>query len=524
MSPKTAILHPQKKHKYLIILILCAFTFAPLSLYAQNPPKPLTADEFNLASQINTVFRRAVQQVLPSVVSLRVYKKTNAPSLRFFEPDQSVSLGSGIIIDSAGYIITNNHVAEDYVKIEVILTDGTEIEAEEAYLDPDTDLAIVRINPGDKDLHAAKFGDSDKAQVGDFVLAIGSPFSLTQTVTMGIISFKGRQTNILGKWGYEDFIQTDADINKGNSGGPLINLYGEIVGVNSNILSPTGVAAGYGFSIPSNIAKSVSAQLIANKRVERGWLGVNMIGLKDVRSIPEDQINLALAQRGARRALGKIPLTVDGVWISEVVDGSPAQDAGLELYDVVISLDGKGYFTSRDLRDYIATLSAGYTATCVVWRDGEQKTVDVTLGDRAEARAEEEQTLMAQAEALKDDARSRLFGQRDRERSIVENPPKKDEGKLGIEVGLLNPQYATSYGYAADTEGIFIRQVTAKSLGAQAKLQAGDIILSIDGKEVKTPQQVKEIVDKADLKKGIRIKIRNQDGEKIRIVQKDPTE
>ncbi|MCP4708381.1 MAG: PDZ domain-containing protein, partial [Planctomycetes bacterium] len=493
------------------------------SLYAQTPPKPLTADELNLASQINTVFRRAVQQVLPSVVSLRVYKKTDAPSLRFFEPDQSVSLGSGIIIDPDGYIVTNNHVAEDYVKIEVILNDGSTVEAIDAYLDPDTDLAIVHIDPSDKDLHAASFGDSDKAQVGDFVLAIGSPFSLTQTVTMGIISFKGRQTQILGKWGYEDFIQTDADINKGNSGGPLINLFGEIVGVNSNILSPTGVAAGYGFSIPSNIAKNVSEQLIANKRVERGWLGVNMIGLKDIRIVDTGEVDLALGKRGAGRALGKIPLTVDGVWISEVVGGSPAEEAGLELYDVVITLDGKEYFTSRELRDYIATLSPGHTAICDIWRDGEKMTVKVTLGDRAEARAEEEQTLLAQVEALKNETRRSLFGRRDRERSIIENPPKNEEGKLGIKIGLLTPEYALSYGYAPDVRGVFIVEVTAKSLGEQAKLKVGDIILSIDGKEVKTPKQIKDIVEKADLKKGIRIKIRNKDGEKIRIVQKDPT-
>ena len=520
MTPITSNSQPLKKHKYLIILTLCAFTLAPLALCAQTPPKPLTADELNQAAQINTVFRRAVQQVLPSVVSLRVYKKSDAPSLRFLDPGESVSLGSGIIIDERGYIITNNHVAEDYIKIEVVLPDGSIIEADEAYLDPDTDLAIVRINPADKDLHAARFGDSDQTEVGDFVLAIGSPFSLTQTVTMGIISFKGRQTRILGEWGYEDFIQTDADINKGNSGGPLINLYGEIVGVNSNILSPTGVAAGYGFSIPSNIAKYVSEQLIANKRVERGWLGVKMIGLKDIRIVPEDQVEFAFERRGARRALAKVPQTVDGVWVTEVVNQSPADAAGFELWDVVITFDGKKYTASSELRDYIATLNPGHEATCEIWRDGKKMKVEVTLGDRTAARAEEEQTLLAQAQALKDDARSRLFGQRDKE--IVENPPTKEEGKLGIKVGFLTPQYALSYGYAADTEGIFISEVTAKSLGEQAQLKTGDIILSIDGKEVKTPQQIKDIVDKADLKKGIRIKIRNQDGEKIRIVQKDP--
>ena len=521
MNPMTSNPLAQKNHKYLLFLTLCAFILSvPLTLSAQNPPKPLTADEHNQAAQINTVFRRAVQQVLPSVVSLRVSKKSDAPSRRFFAPDETVSLGSGIIIDPKGYIITNNHVAEDYVKIEVVLTDGAVVEAQEAYLDPDTDLAIVRIDPGDKDLHAARFGDSDAAQVGDFVLAIGSPFSLSQTVTMGIISYKGRQTNILGKWGYEDFIQTDADINKGNSGGPLINLYGEIIGVNSNILSPTGVATGYGFSIPSNIAKEVSEQLIANKRVNRGWFGVYMIGLKDARSIPDEQIDPALEKRGARRALSKIPQTIDGVWVTEVVAQSPAADAGFELWDVLVTFDGKEYSTSRELRDYIATLSPGHKAICDVWRDGKKIKVEVTLGDRTAARAEEEQTLIAQAETLKNDAR-RLFEQRDKETG--ENPPKKEQGKLGIEVGLLTPEYALSYGYAADTEGVFIRDVTAKSLAEQAKLKAGDIILSIDEKEIKTPQQVKEIVDKADLTKGIRIKIRNQDGEMIRMVQKDPT-
>ena len=506
------------KFKYSYIIMLCTFLLAAASVApAQQKPLPLTGDERALAGQINYLFRRAVEQVRPAVVSLIVTKKNDPsdfPGLRFFEPEESVGLGSGCIIDKRGYIITNHHVAADNDRIEVILADGRRFIAQEKMLDPDTDLAMVRIDPEGEDLPVAQFGDSDQVEVGDFVLAIGRPFNLPQTVTMGIVSYRGRQTGILGRWGYEDFIQTDADINKGNSGGPLVSLYGEIVGINSNILtlSPTGISAGYGFSIPSNLAKIVSEQLIENKKVIRGWLGVNMIGLEDARDIPEDQINASLENRGARRALGRIPAAIEkGIWITSVVENSPADTAGLEQFDVVLSMDDKVYDTSRELRDYIATLAPGTIAQFKVWRDGKEFEVDVTLGDRGLARQEEEKALLA--------ARERMFELRQKEATKEE---QQEPAKLGIYVSYLTPDTAQQLGYEKDTEGIYIVEVKAKSLAEVAGLRPGDIIISVEGVPIKSPEQLVEIVKKADLKKGIRVTIQNKEGRKICIIRSDP--
>ena len=278
----------------------------PGYLFAEISPQPLSDDEKSLISRINNANRRAVQIVKPAVVYIEV-GKTDQPS-PFSPGGESRGAGSGFIIDKRGYVLTNNHVVAGTETVKVHLADGRIFEAQEILLDPATDLALVRIDPEEEDLPVTSFGDSDTAQVGDLVLAIGSPFglALSQTVTAGIISYKGRQTHILGNWGYEDFIQTDAVINKGNSGGPLVNLYGEVIGINSNIFTPTGVSAGYGFAVPSNIAKFVVNQLIQHKKVQRGYLGVSLLSftLDELRKTPPERLRLL---KGIEQLLNKIP-------------------------------------------------------------------------------------------------------------------------------------------------------------------------------------------------------------------------
>ena len=253
-----------------ILTLLIAVILLPGAICLAAEDNTLSPKEVEAVNNIHNVFRRAVNIIKPAVVTVRLYQEMSDMQ------EHEIGLGSGFIIDKQGYILTNNHVAEGNDKIAVVLDDDRMFEVVDVMLDPDTDLAVLKIDPQGQDLPVARFGNSDDAQVGDFVMAVGSPFGLSQTVTMGIISYKGRQTRILGQWGLEDFIQTDADINKGNSGGPLVNLMGEVIGINSNIFSPTGVSSGYGFAVPSNMAKYVSDELIANKTVKRGYLGVKL--------------------------------------------------------------------------------------------------------------------------------------------------------------------------------------------------------------------------------------------------------
>ncbi len=510
--------------KVWISLVLVVLMQAGVTgLWAQSS-KPLTADERNLATQINNIFRRAVEQVGPAVVSIQVYK-SEAPN-DMIHQDLTYGLGSGCIIDKQGYVVTNNHVVEDTDKVRVILADGRQFLATEKYFDPDTDLAIVKIDPKnplthkelkDKELPAARWGDSGQLRVGDMVLAMGNPFGLDQTITSGIVSYLGRQTRILGKWGYEDFIQTDAAINKGNSGGPLVNLYGEVVGVNSNILTPTGISAGYGFSIPSKIARMVAEQLIKNKEVVRGWLGVKMIGLDDARAIPDDQFSKVM-EKPLVEAFQALPKSLNGVWVTEVLANSPAAKGGMQNNDVILKLEGRKIVDSKELRDRIAALPPEKKVRMEVWRDGKTKSLEITLGDRSVAqKKEEEKEQVAQREGQRD-----LPGLEDwpgfPDLNIPDTP--KEPVKLGVIVRSLNEQTAEQYGFDKDTQGIVITLVYSNTVAEESGLKAGDIILEVDGKQISSTKELKEIIAAADLDKGVKMKIRNQQGTRTRIIKR----
>ncbi|MCH9022908.1 MAG: trypsin-like peptidase domain-containing protein [Planctomycetes bacterium] len=472
-----------------------------------------------ILEDIQNAFSALAEDVSPTVVNvspIRILGQSkNVP--RQWRPKTHGS-GSGVIIHEDGYIITNNHVVADAERVEIILADGRRFVAKEIFLDPDTDLAVVRIDPEGATLPAAKLGDSDKVRVGDFVMAMGSPFGLEQTVTLGIVSYKGRQTNILGDWGFEDFIQTDADINHGNSGGPLVNLFGEVVGINSNIYSLTGGSAGLGFAIPSNIVSHVSAQLIAHKEVKRGWLGIRMSGLGQIReSITQRKrlypdIQLEGESQRLFETLAKIPESVQGVLINEVMPQTPAQKAKLEKYDVILGVNGHHTEEAKDLQTYIAYQPPGETVTCQIWRDGKKMDIEVTLGDRDVAKAKQE----AEFFAARGRRRSPFVFPRPKlpdERAV----PTDEKPKLGIGAQSLTAETALQFGYEEDTRGVVIDTVLADSLADQNGLKVGDIIVSVDSVKIYSTNQLADLIGRADFAdKGLKVKIRTQDG----VVQK----
>ena len=497
----------------------------------------LTTEERESVSNIHNVFRRAVDIIKPSVVMIRMKKHVSGS--RYF--NQSVEgLGSGCIIDEKGYIITNNHVVEDTDEVEVILADGREFQATEKYLDPDTDLAIVKIDPEGETLPAAKFGDSDSASVGDPVLAIGSPFGLSQTVTMGIISYKGRQTQILGQWGLEDFIQTDADINKGNSGGPLVNLYGEVIGVNSNIFSPTGVSSGYGFAVPSNLAKYVTEQLIKNHKVQRGYLGVKLLStpLRELKKYSDRELielaNGDLDNAGyLKKLFAKMPDDMEGVFVATVENGTPAADGKMQDFDIILEYNGKKYDSSPDLRQQIAQTPPEEKTIFKVWRNGKELELNVMLGNREVVRNLEDsqeyysnrypdnQPVIPGFPGLPDNF------QQNPDQFPVPDLTNHDKPKLGISVEQITPTLAKKYGLAADNGKLKAVIVTSVSLGSLAEdsgISEGDMILSVNGKAISSFYELKDIISAADFSKGVVIKIRNKHGEKeITIIRSKDT-
>ena len=346
-------------------------SLAPVfSLQAAEQPQPVTKEG-------SAEFRKVVRQVLPAVVSITsVTTDSLATRFKKFRPDNNnseeemestIAFGSGAIIDKRGYILTNSHVVEDAKRVTVTLQDGSEFEATDIIRDPKTDVAIIRLKPEDvakAELPVAELGDSDKSEIGDWVLAIGSPFGLSGSVTSGIISGKGRAPNELDIM-YKDFIQTDAAINPGNSGGPLVDLDGRIIGINTAIRSNTGTFGGIGFAIPSNMARRVSDQLIANGKVKRSYLGIEMKKLtKKIQT--EKHVS-------------------SGVEVSNLASGeTPAKKAGLLPKDVILSVDGDEIGNEDELRNLVSMTPPGQTVTMKVLRGADTIDVPVILEEQPE--------------------------------------------------------------------------------------------------------------------------------------------
>jgi serine protease Do len=363
---------------------------------------------------------------------------------------RQTSLGSGFIIDPSGIVITNNHVIAEADEITVTLSDDTKHEAEVIGRDQKTDIAVLKIKT-DKPLTAANWGNSDKSRVGDWVIAIGNPFGLGGTVTAGIISARQRDINA---GPYDDFLQTDASINRGNSGGPMFNLDGDVIGINTAIFSPSGGSIGIGFAIPSTLAKSVVNQLQKYGRTKRGWLGVRI-------QTVTDEIAESLGLEDSAGAL-----------VADVTEDSPAATAGVEAGDVILTFDGRPVEEMRVLPRMVADTEIGREVKVEVWRKGETKTLKVTLGELEEAE---------QLAAL----------QKDKEPGR-ESPAQAEA--LGMTLARITPELRQRFDLGEEAEGVVITEIDGESAAAEKGIRPGDIIVEVGQEEVSTPGEVAEKV------------------------------
>ena len=387
------------------------------------------------------------------------------------QPHKTNSLGSGFIIDTSGIVVTNNHVIADADEISIIMNDGSKFKAEIVGVDKKTDLAVLKFTPS-KPLTAVKFGDSDKLRLGEWVIAIGNPFSLGGTVTAGIVSARNRD---ISSGPYDNYIQTDAAINRGNSGGPLFNLDGEVIGVNTLIISPSGGSIGIGFAVPSKTVAGVVDQLRQFGELRRGWLGVRI-------QTVTDEIAESLNIKPARGAL-----------IAGVEDKGPAKPAGIEPGDVVIKFDGKDIKEPKDLSRVVADTAVGKEVDVVIIRKGQEETHKVTLGRL-------EDTDKAVPAAIKKD-------------EPAEKPVTQKA--LGLDLATLSKDLRSRYKIKDTVKGVIITNVDSTSDAADKRLSPGEVIVEVAQETVANAADVKKRVDqlKKDGKKSVLLLVSNADGE-----------
>ncbi len=374
-------------------------------------------------------------------------------------PRGGTSLGSGFIIDPAGYIVTNNHVIENADEIMVLTHDNEELKATIVGRDEKTDLALLKVDAG-KPLPFVKWGDSDALRVGDWVMAIGNPFGLGGTVTAGILSARQRDIN---SGPYDDYMQTDASINRGNSGGPMFNMDGEVVGINTAIFSPSGGSVGIGFAIPSNLAKPIFDQIRQFGKPKRGWLGVRIQTVS-----PELAEGLRL----------KDPT---GALVASVTKDGPADKAGIKQGDVVLKFDGKEITQMRGLPRVVAETPTGKQADVVIWRKGEQVTLKVTVGELTEEA--EQKTL---------------------ESALPPQNKATTVDVLGVKLSAITDELKQKFEIPDDATGVVVTEVDAQGPGAENDLRVGDVIVEVDQKPVNSPDDVAQRV-KAAQDNGYRV-------------------
>ena len=376
---------------------------------------------------------------------------------------RGTSLGSGFVIDSEGYIITNNHVIQGAEDITVVFRDDTQLKAKLIGSDSRIDVALLKVEPPNKKpLPAAKWGDSDKERVGDWVIAIGNPFGLGHSVTAGIISARGRSLND----SLDDYLQTDAAINKGNSGGPLFNTAGEVIGVNTAIYSPSGTNAGLAFSIPSNLVKQVADQLREFGRVKRGWIGVSYQSVTDDIA---DSFGLDRAR---------------GVLVANVAADGPAAKAGLKRNDIIINFAGADVLDLRRFPRLVANARVGSTVDLVVWRQGKEVPLKLRVGEQEEA---DKQTASATGTPKKP--------------AEADQPVTSTIEQLGLTLQKVSDQLRERYGLSDQVKGVIVTKVAPNSPAAEKQLQPGDVILEVDQKPVTTPAEIADIVAKLQQQK-----------------------
>jgi len=422
-------------------------------------------------------FAAVAETIRPSVININTLSRGTVPGRTPFEeffgdeffrrffgelPERipQRSLGSGVIVDPKGIALTNAHVVERATDIEVVTLDGSKHKAKIVGLDKKTDLAVLRLDDGKSTFRAARLGDSDRAQVGDWVLAVGSPFGLQATVTAGIVSAKARQ---IGQGPFDDFLQTDAAINPGNSGGPLANMQGEVIGINTAIVAG---GSGIGFAIPSNMARKIYTELLDKGRVTRGWLGVQIqpltpelareFGVKDVR----------------------------GVLVSDVVPDSPAAKAGIQRGDIITEFDSKRLEGPPDLQRAVGLLAPGQSSKVRVWREQGDKTVEVKVTEAPD------------------------------EREARERPGGRPRSLLGLEVRPITPDLAQRFSLKS-TEGVVVARVEEGSAAAEAGIQRGDVVKQIKRQNVLTSVRSLADFERAtrDVKEGDQVAFLLQRGQ-----------
>lgn len=375
------------------------------------------------------------------------------------------SLGSGFIVDAAGWVVTNNHVIGDATEVSVTLNDGSQVKAEIKGRDEKTDLALLKIEAATP-LPFVSFGDSETARVGDWVVAVGNPFGLGGTVTAGIISAHGRNINA---GPYDDFLQTDAAINRGNSGGPMFNLAGEVIGINTAIFSPTGGNIGIGFAIPANMVKMVIGELRAKGHVERGWLGVQIQDLT-----PDLAAGLGLDSR-------------KGALVADIIDDTPAAKAGFQRGDVVLKYGDRAIDNAHDLPRLVASTAAGTEVPVTVLRNGRQQTLPVTVG-----KMPSEQQV---ASATDSDAK----------------------GRLGLVLAPITPQVREQLDLDGNAQGVVVQEVKPGSEAARKGIRPGDVIVEVNRQPVARPADVAAAMDRArqDKRKAVVMLLKRDTGQRF---------
>ncbi len=384
------------------------------------------------------------------------FRRSN-PNKKGGSSPKQVGAGSGFIVSGDGYILTNNHVVGDADTITVLLDDKREFEANVIGADAQSDVALIKIDA--KDLPTVPLGDSDKIDVGEWVIAIGSPFELNQTVTVGIVSAKGR--NRVGINDYENFIQTDAAINPGNSGGPLLNINGQVIGINTAIYSRSGGYMGIGFAIPINMAKSIQQQLLQNGKVSRGWLGV---GIQDVDKDLAHSFKLT---------------DVKGVLLTEVSEKSPAGTGGLQQGDVLLSMDDKELSGVADLRNRVAMTKPGSTVTFTISRDGKKKTIAVTIGEQPDDFG---------ALHTKSAGNSLL-------------------GSKGLSLQDITEELAERFGYKND-QGVLVAGVDSGSLAERAGIKPGFLIEEVNRHRIHNIKELRAVLQDVEADSQVLLRVR----------------
>ena len=458
------------------VLVVAVFSVASLACKGKGAT-PETAVARVPDGQPQNSYADVVSRVAPAVVTIHADKRVRNPQQFPFGDDPFFrdlfgnrgqqqrpreelerALGSGVIVSGDGYIITNHHVIDGAEQIKVDLSDGRTLDAKLIGSDPPSDLALLKVSQ--TGLPSLTPGNSDKVRIGDVALAIGNPLGIGQTVTMGIISAKGRSTG-LGSGNFEDFLQTDAPINQGNSGGALVNTNGELIGINSQIIGgATGGNIGIGFAIPSNMVKSVMDQLQKNGKVRRGQLGVS------VRRVDSD-----MAQ-----SLGMSE--TKGVIVNSVVPGSAAERAGIRQADVIIALDGTPVNDTNAFRNHIASTAPGSEVTLTILRDNREQKIRATLGE------------------FKPDAG-------ESEEGSDNGPGSTGQGKLGLTVIPITPEIASELNLRAGTQGVVVDSVDPAGPAAAAGLARGDVIQEVNRQAIRSAADLRAAIDKNGAKPAL---------------------